>query len=249
MSKEQFDLKRVAIEAITDEENVSPTMPVAIALQEAEDLYEWCQTDKEVLAKAGLDLAFIDDLPARVGACRYTQSMWQKEYKSIEDSQKEWLAKSPAAYELRDDILHHFFHAYRKNPDLLSKVQKIAEGNSHADMIQDLSDMAVLGTGNPEPLTAISFDMNLLDISAETSAAMAELLAKSNGARLSDNKLKILRDKAYTYVKQAVDEIRHHGQYVFWRNEERKKGYVSRYVKQHFTRAKNASRKTEELSE
>ena len=250
MSKEQFELKRVAIEAITDKETATPSMPVAIALQEAEDQYEWCQPDKEVLAKAGLDLALVDDLPARIGACRYTQSTWQKEYKSIEDAQREWLAKSPAAYELRDEILHHFFHAYRKNPDLLSKVQKIAEGNSHADMIQDLSDMAVLGTGNPEPLQAIAFDMNKLAIAAETSAAMADLLAKSNGAKLSDNKLKTLRDKAYTYVKQAVDEIRHHGQYVFWRNEERKKGYVSRYVQYHYTRAnKKASKKTEELSE
>ena len=32
-------------------------------------------------------------------------------------------------------------------------------------------------------------------------------------------------------MKQAVDEIRRHGQYVFWRNEARKKGYVSRYYR------------------
>lgn len=248
MSKEHFDLKRMAIEAITDKETATPNMPVAIALQEAEDLYEWCQADKEVLAKAGLDLALVDDLPARIGACRYTQSVWQKEYKSIEDAQREWLAKSPAAYELRDEMLHHFFHAYRNLPDLLGKVQKVAEGSSHADMIQDLSDMSVLGTGNPEPLQAIAFDMDLLATASVTSSAMADLLAKSNGAKLSDNKLKTLRDKAYTYVKQAVDEIRHHGQYVFWRNEERKKGYVSRYVQYHYTRAKKASQKTEEMT-
>jgi hypothetical protein len=241
MSKEQFDLKQVAIEALTDKETGVPTMPVAIALQEAEDLYQWCLNDKEMLAKAGLDLALIDDLPNRIGACRYMQSMWQKDFKSVEDSQREWLAKSPAAYELRDDILHHFFHAYRKNPDLLSKVQKISEGNSHADMIQDLSDMAVLGTSNPEPLKGISFDMNMLTTAAATSTAMANLLAQSNGARMSDNKLKTLRDKAYTYMKQAVDEIRHNGQYIFWHNEERKKGYVSRYMQSKANQQKKAT--------
>lgn len=55
MSKDQFDLKLEAIEALTKEETVEPTMPVAVALQEAEDLYHWCQPDKEGLIKAGLD--------------------------------------------------------------------------------------------------------------------------------------------------------------------------------------------------
>lgn len=244
MSKEQFDLKLAEIMAIANP--VSPAMPVSVALQEGEDLYEWCLSDQGDLEKAGLDSKFITDLPVRLGACRYAQSMWQKEYKSIEDSQKEWKAKSPAAYEMRDELLHHFFHAYRNYPDLLSKVQKIAEGNTHADMIQDLSDLSVLGTGNPEPLKSISFDIKMLDIANATSAEMADLLAKANGSRMSDNKLKTLRDQAYTHMKEAVDEIRRHGQYVFWRNEARKKGYVSRYVQAQNSRTRNDEKKTKE---
>ena len=34
-----------------------------------------------------------------------------------------------------------------------------------------------------------------------------------------------MRDKAYTHLKQAVDQVRECGQYVFWRNEARLKGY------------------------
>lgn len=245
MSKEQFDLKQTDIEAIADNKALSPSIPVSVALQEAEDLYEWCQPDKALLVKAGLNPTLIDELPLRTGACRYAQSIWQKEYKSVEDSQKEWQLKSPDAYELRDTILHDCFHAYRNYTDLLTKVQKIADGNGHADMIQDLSDLSVLGTSNPVPLENINFDMTLLAKAAETSSAMADLLAKANGARLSDNKTKLTRDKAYTYLKQAVDEIRHHGQYIFWRNEERKKGYVSRYVQSHFNRTKKQTKKTE----
>jgi hypothetical protein len=241
MSKESYDLKRDAIEAIANP--AEPAIPLAIALQEAEDLYEWCQTDRELLIRAGLNWNLVTDLPVRIDACRYMQSIWQKEFKSVEAAQKEWSDKSPAAFNLRDELLHHCFHAYRNIPDLLRKTQKIAEGAGNADMIQDLSDLSVLGKGSPEPLTRINIDMSLFDLAGTTSAEMADLLAKSNGARLMDNKLKITRDKAYTHMKEAVDEIRRHGQYVFWRNDERKKGYASRFLQR-----KNSQSRKKEVS-
>ena len=57
------------------------------------------------------------------------------------------------------------------------------------------------------------------------------LLANANGASGEDADMKEMRDKTYTYMKIAVDEIRNVGQYVFWRDEDRKKGYVSAYHK------------------
>jgi hypothetical protein len=43
--------------------------------------------------------------------------------------------------------------------------------------------------------------------------------------------VKEMRDKAYAFMKLAVDEIRATGQYAFWRDEDRKKGYVSCTIK------------------
>jgi hypothetical protein len=40
------------------------------------------------------------------------------------------------------------------------------------------------------------------------------------------------RDRAFTYLKQAIDEIRECGRFVFWRNPDRLKGYTSDYWKQ-----------------
>jgi hypothetical protein len=232
MSKQQFELKQAAIEAISEKQVLSPNLPVDVALQESEDLYVWCQTDKDLLVKSGLDWKLVEDLPLRTGACRYIQSQWQKEYRSLEEAQKEWSQKSPAAYELRDELIHHFYHAYFKQPDLYGRTQKIAEGHTHADMIQDLSDLAALGKANTTPLQAICIDLSLLDRAETMSEQMAVLLANSNGKKLEDNKLRLLRDKAYFHMKEAVDEIRRCGQYVFWRDEQRHKGYISRFIKQ-----------------
>ena len=60
---------------------------------------------------------------------------------------------------------------------------------------------------------------------------MADLLSQVNGERDSDNQFKVMRDKAYTHLKEAVDEIRSCGKYVFWWDENRLKGYGSRYFK------------------
>lgn len=231
MSKKDFELKQTLINAIPEKGLKQPNIPVDRALQESEDLFVWCQADKEILIKAGLDWSLVDDLPKRTGACRYIQSTWQNEYRNIEAAQKEWKEKSPAAYELRNELLHHFFHAFHKNTSLYAQTRKISGGGTHSDMIQDLSDLSILGKANIELLKNTLMDICLLDKAAETASCISELLAKSTKQKLENRTLKILRDKAYAHMKEAVDEIRRCGQYAFWKNEERKKGYVSNYNK------------------
>jgi hypothetical protein len=43
--------------------------------------------------------------------------------------------------------------------------------------------------------------------------------------------VKKIRDQAFTHVKEAVDKIRKCGQFVFWRNAARVKGYRSDYLR------------------
>jgi len=98
-------------------------------------------------------------------------------------------------------------------------------------MIQDLNDLSVLGKANPEPLAAIGFDATLLDTAAATADEMAALLSEATVVRSDLNTERVIRDKAFTYVKQALDEIRNCGQYVFWHDEERVRGYSSQFLK------------------
>ncbi len=60
----------------------------------------------------------------------------------------------------------------------------------------------------------------------------AELLARANGEKNSDNVLRVLRDKANTHLKECIDEICRAGQNVFWRDDNCCKGYISKYAKQ-----------------
>ena len=142
-----------------------------------------------------------------------------------------WAEQSPLAYKFRDELLHDFRYAYRNDRKLVDKVNESAAGDSHADMIQDLNDLAVLGRENPDPLVAISYDMTRLDKAATMSDEMSSLYSDATTGRLEYTESKKIRDQAYTYLKQAVDLIYACGQYVFWRNEDRLFGYSSAYLR------------------
>lgn len=221
-----------AIEAFPLKNAFTPKVPVHIAIQEAVDLFHWCQPDLELLVKAGLDPMLVNDLPESTAALRYIQSVWKKDFNSSEEIMLKWENMAPEALQLKKELIHHFHHAYRKHPDLLISLQRISKGNGFADMIQDLSDLSVLGRMNAEPIKEINFDFTLIDKAEQITQELSSLKAEVVAFRLKGNETKLLRNKAYAYLKQAVDEIRKQGQYVFWRNPERLVGYFSQFYRQ-----------------
>ena len=239
MAQELINAKLDELNSLSDLEPDQPTIPVSIVLQEAEDLFEWCSMDKDDLLKVGLDWGLVDDLKIRAGALRDSQSKWSARYRSYQDCQKEWKVAAPEAFNLRDELLHNLYYALYDIPSEYSKVQRIAEGNSNADMLQDLNDLAELGTIHSEKLEAIGVNLELLTEAKTMSHELAGLLAKVNGSYSEVSPRREIRNKANAHLKEAVDKIRRAGQFVFWRDDERIKGYASKY-----TRRSNQTRKS-----
>jgi hypothetical protein len=222
-----------AIQAIPTERVLIPNMPVSIFVQEAEDLYHWCLADQVALTGAGLVPGVINTLQARAGACREAQSLWIKERNTRMNAEQIWAEQSPAAFDLRNHLVHGFRYAFRNDPVLLARVDEIAQGNSNADMVQDLNDLSVLGKANLPLLTVVGITDDELDQAAETADLMGDVLGATNGERDATSPAMIVRDKAYTYLKQSVDEIRACGKFVFWKNPDRLKGYNSDFWRAH----------------
>ena len=239
-SKYEYELKKETIESIS-EENLKPlTMPVPHIISEAETLYETSLLDKDILTeKTDLDWSIVDELPVRSGALRYLQATWLNQFQRLSGNRKDWLDAAPAGFDLRDDLIHQFNYAYREAPDQLEKVKIIADGDTNDDLIQELMDLAVLGKAHPEPLEKLGLDLSILDKAENMSDELADILAKVNGSRADTHPLRILRDKAYIHLKEAMDIVRMAGQYAFWKDDTRKRLYTSSYV-----RRKNNLRKS-----
>jgi hypothetical protein len=231
MSEELINDRLNELNSINGPKPGRPTIPVKDALQEAQNLLTWCKKDMKTLVHAGLDRKLVEDLPVRIGALRVSQSSWNADYKQYRDCQSEWGVAVRAAYNLRDELVHYFYHALKTNTIEYSKVQEIDKGSSSADLIQDLMDLAVLGQKHIKELKAIGLKLSLLDVARAKSFELGNLLAKVNTAVHETSPKRELRDKAYKHLKEAVSEIRDKGQFVFWRNKKRFDGYVSPYIR------------------
>lgn len=241
-----FNAKPDTIQSIPNDQVQTPLLPIDVFLQEAENLYQWSNADARALAAAGIKSEMISDLQAGADVLRKAQSLWLKDRYTQKEAQKKWTLQSPGAYELRDKLLHDFRFAFRKDPTLLSLISQIANGTKPEEMIQDLNDLSVLGKANPEPLAVIGTDAAILDLAAQKADEMANLLAKVNSDKARHNASKEMRDKAYTYLKALVDEIREAGKYVFWKDEIRYRGYTSAYWRKHNRNRSNKPTKSAE---
>lgn len=207
-------------------------MPADVFIHEALRLREWAGEDRAELETGGLAWETVEDLSVRAAALRHAQGLWVSERFQNEEAQKIWAESSPEAYDLRNSLLHTYRFAFRKRPDLLRVVDMIAEGSGHVDMIQDLADLAVAGRRSMALLEAVGMDLALLDRCESLSGELGKIYAEARNDRASYRQAKRVRDIIATLLKESVDEIREYGQYVFWRNDQRRKGYISEYHQQ-----------------
>ena len=234
-------MKRREIIKSTPESNIkSPHhIPVDVYIQEADELYQWAMSDKDALRTAGISTELIEDLPPRCSMLSETEAAWQTQRNTGRNMSPRSDGTARIAYDLRNRLLADFRYAFRRDPGLMNVLKNISQGENHANLVQDLNDLTVLGKANPLLLAVIGFDMTLLDNAAQTAAEMTALPSEISDCEQARRNAKKLRDRAYTHLKEAVDEIRRCGQYVFRRDKERLAGYRSHYLR----RKKKAVRK------
>jgi len=211
-------------------EDIKPcNIPVSVYVQEAGNLHERVGLDIDSLLGLGMPPEYQQRLDKLRAALFAAEVNWQEQQSERKDALELWKEKSPALYELRKDIIDHLSFAFRKDERLMEQIAAIEEGNSHADAIEDLARLAVLGTQNPELVQAINYDMDNFETADTMASEMSGVLSAANGYLYRDDERKLIRDKTYTLLKEVVDEIRDYGQFAFRNDPEHVKGYSSKY--------------------
>ena len=208
---------------------LTPKMSRDDTIGEAEELKIVALEDKDVLVQAGCPAEFIDSLEERIGAYAHASSIWENSEFEKSESKKLWIEKEGPAYDFKYELLHNLRFALRKDADALKYVSKISEGRGKRDLVVDLLDIAVLGKQHSAALDAIGFDAANLDKAKAMHDELSDLLSSANMNPDDLAELKTQSYQAYTYLQEAVSEIREIGQFVFWKDPVRLDLYKSDY--------------------
>lgn len=234
--------------ALPPEAIKTPKMARDDVIGEAEELKLAAQEDHDALVAAGCPEEFITTLEERIGAYSHSSSMWENSEYMKSEALIQWLEKEKQAYDFKEYLLHALNHALRNNPEELKYVKKIAAGSGRRDLTLDFKDIEVLGRRHEQALSAIGFDLTDLDKAAALHDTLSDLLSKANMTPKDLTALKTLAHQAYTFLQEAVSEIRVNGQFVFWKDEERLNLYKSDHY-QKIGKIKSQEKENVEIAE
>ena len=215
--------------AIQEKDTETPKMPREDVIGEAEELKVTAFEDNVALIDASIDPKYIKTIDERIGAYSHASSLHETSLYAKSDALQKWKELEDEAYEFKWELIHALRFAVRKNPDQLKLVKKIAEGRGRRDLSVDFKDINVLGRKNKEALTEINFDFSKLEKAGKMHDSLCDLLADANTTPEEIAEAKTAAYQAYTWLKEAVDEIREYGQFRFWKDEDRLNRYKSDY--------------------
>lgn len=221
-------------------------MPVEDKVIEAHKTLKLGKEDKEKLLHSGLDPKLIDTLEDRIGAYSIANANYMLLKNSIGGLKGKEKTLEKEAYNLRRKLFHDLRFALDENEEALNVINEIAEGRSRNDLVYDFVPIIKLIEAYPEELAKINFDQSLVEKANSLHLQMQDILSKMKASPKEVSEVKSIRDKAYTYMDDALIKIRKHGQYVFWEDPERLNLYKSDFMSNLRHKRKNNVKNIEE---
>jgi hypothetical protein len=225
--QQNFEKLLPKLNAIAQRDIRPPDMPIDQAVKEGEIMAAAAQ-DAVTLTAIGLGADVIDETGCAVSALRYAEAKLVSELGEIKEAAKQWRVEEPAGFELRDDLLAAAGYALRDIDDAMKSVKRIRQGTSGSDMVQDLLALSELGKKYLTQLKVINFEPALLDTATEKAAMLGSLYAKAFIERGS-KEAKVMRDRAFTYMRIVMSEILTAAEYAFRKDRSRLDYYYSSY--------------------
>ncbi len=196
-----------------------PNVPVEELLGETEKTSVVIKEGRDILVNAGLNPEYIDNFDDRIGAYAIAAAKYVVLMDGNGGYGKDLNDLEGPAHDLRREIMHNFRFAFRNNSEALKSLERISKGRSRKDMIFDFVSLIELAENYPEELDAINFDRGLLDQARESYENLKNLVAKITVSPKQISEVKDIRDRAYTYLNEALTAIKEHSQFVFWKDE------------------------------
>ncbi|MBL9009458.1 MAG: hypothetical protein JNJ46_34705 [Myxococcales bacterium] len=207
---------------------VAPNIPVERLVAEGVELASVAWRDLRKLETAGLDHRIVVELGKRAQALSEAQAELVALRSRGRSSEEEDLLAE--ATELRSEALAAGRLALRNDPIALSKLDDVAEGEGLDDLLQDLQDLAALLRSYARAYSQVGLKPSELANWSETlRLRLSKYIAERRAGDADLAAAKDLRDRAATYLSDAVALTRLTGAYVFRKDPRKLLNYRSGY--------------------
>ena len=206
---------RADIDSVKPDEVAGIGMSHRNYLQESIKVAGFYRQHKAELEAGGMDFTKVAKMLTYHGAARqlYSDAFTLAGVSGVK--RKAWEKAYNEAVEIVEDVKAGLVYAFRGDQGLLDKVAEIGVGNSIGDFIQDCNDFPTISRHNRELLEAIGYDMKKVERLAELAVILGEQYADANVERSESPEQTLLRDKAFTLFKNAIDELNAQARYIF----------------------------------
>ena len=183
-------------------------VPISVLIQEASNLYGWVQEDRKMLMKAGLAWKLVEDIPDQVEKCKDLAAQWyvvRNERSKVAEQCKTQLKD---ARDLHAQIRRGYRYAFRENKTLLKKVFALSGYRKNSQIIQDLSNLCIVGRENKKLLDRINFDYAMVDKAAFLSDNLGEIISERENEKAERLVFYETVKTSCLALKESVSQIR-----------------------------------------
>ncbi|MDG5816774.1 hypothetical protein QA601_16880 [Chitinispirillales bacterium ANBcel5] len=221
-----------------------PDMPVDVSAHEARVTVLLLRQDEEKLKSIGYDTTITDRIEEAAGTFSVAEAKLTAILGDQLEAVKIWKKHRDEGYDLRDQVLDALKFACREDDDAMEKLKPFPRRPKQEIMILNLHFLSELGKKYQHHLKKMNFDMKVIEKCKTFGDKLSHLYASAYSAE-RPCQMRVIRNKAFTLMKELMAQAREYVTYLFKKNSTHIKQYSSQYRRNKYRYNKKKSAATE----
>lgn len=231
-AQECYEERLPILMAIPEDFVTALTMPPEEASAEVARMTVVVKRDSVRLLAKGVEPDFINTFEVRAGTLIYAVAMLDVIISNAEGAQMQWGKKKPVAVKVREELIVGFAWALRSEKKAIEALGRIKEGKGNKDLIGDLLELNILGSRYLELLKKYGVTLELLEQAKVLNTELNRILAHCKVDPDAYNEQVDICNRAWTDIKEALDDIYQAGKFAFLNDPEIAGQYSIDYYKE-----------------
>lgn len=228
MSQTDYEAVLPEMEARPADYAKSPHMPVHYFVQGSITQERRVALHADAFEAVNFPSEMVGKIVQLAQALRHAESICEVHFPD-EATKRAWEEALDRSYYVRTRLISALEYTVGHDETAQAKLREIRQGNGHADSIQDLSDLKVMGEKHQQELNQANFDMALIEEAGQLARQMSTLLADATINREGSGPHYVMRNKIMTALKEITDRVEACARYIWPFDPEIANSFAVRY--------------------